>query len=460
MAELDVGNPRHRFFDFLPARLKIFIKLLWKYLLGEGYWQVVIPPTKRHPAWVLGAQPNRWVINTVSKSFHNSPVSVVSMLTRKEQVLSDQSKAISKIYRFPWFDHGVINLNTGLNQETLAMIELQKELVKDFKANSTSVFYCHCMAGKYRSYVETLAFMFFYPNKSELFDFDDQVWARLELAADFKACLVDYPNFSELAKLVKLRRPEVSGKLKLESDQAGLLGLLMLNQLVTTEMLSNRRFERIVQDAQNVGLMLKAPLDPGLRSFADVVLQERNFQLAIDSFSKLGINLPMIMITPCSKKSFTVESATQEFDRNFNGLTANEQLRFLVLLKKVKQQAEFSLPREFNFYLLKVVRRANELSAGDALELAKNFGFISKLDVKWFVDKILLSKEVDYFSRGILLAELVYLVWDQELFSANNLATINNFDDFQKNKFIKHLACLQDHRVEEYARSLGVILPV
>ena len=343
MHELTIRNPHKQKADYIPVWIKIFWKTFINPTLGNPHHQVIIPETKLHSAWILGAQPSNYSIKNLLKERAGRTIRIVSMLTHPEQIIINQNPSI-KITRTPWHDHSTLNLITGKNQTVKKMIALQKNLYDDFiKKPTEEIFYCHCMAGKARSFVETMAFIFFYTDKKELFDFKN--WPKeiiKKTPEDLQKRLRDNPSFSDIAEFVKLHRPQVKSLLKMDCDQAGLLGLMMLNKLANNpEIIENRDEARCYKDAQNIGLMLEAPLDLKFRDSEDRKQQEENLIKVHAAFQKRGINLLMAMIIPIYE-NIDPANYQNDFAKNLKKLPASQQARFAILNKESSPGSPFS----------------------------------------------------------------------------------------------------------------------
>ncbi len=87
------------------------------------------------------------------------------------------------------------------------------------------------MAGKGRSLVETIAFIFFYPNKEKLFDFGN--WPKgitRKIPEDLKKCLKNNHSVNDIYEYVRLRRPNVKKPSKIDSNQTKLLKIIELHK--------------------------------------------------------------------------------------------------------------------------------------------------------------------------------------------------------------------------------------
>ena len=142
LKELMIENPRERLSDRFPVKFKVLWKKRFSPLMGNPYYHTIIPVTKNHAAWVLGAQPDEAAIKKLHAEHVGSEkkVNIVSMLADKERVITEKSsfvtqtkdRIIDDIFRMPWLDHGTISTTTGLNQTAKSMEAFQDKLYEKF----------------------------------------------------------------------------------------------------------------------------------------------------------------------------------------------------------------------------------------------------------------------------------------------------------------------------------------
>ena len=420
--EQDIKNPCAELPDIIPARIKVFVK---ERVSKTPHHHVIVPATANHTAFILGAQPGKYSLGSLFKMWENKKIHIISMIADREKVITieEGNNTIEgvqiQLSRLHWLDHSTLKATTGLNQTVDEMIKFQKNLYEEFNSKK-SVFYCHCMAGRSRSFVETMAFLYFYPDKEKLFDFGDLAWQKIKekIPEDLRFRLRDNPSFSDIAKLVKIQRPKVNLFAKLDSDQAGLLGLMTLEQSAKKpETIRNRELTRLYEDARNIGLMLIAPLDSGFRDPTDRATQEKNLVEAYTAYQERGINLLTAMVVPIDKP-VNHELKEKEFNIHFNKLQASEQARFAILLNKLEQQhpALNLQPLQASIHYAQIAtKKPKKLTAGDQVELLKTFGSITGLDYKDVTKKILKGSSIDQHNAEIQLAKLCLVAKKKEL---------------------------------------------
>lgn len=420
--EQDVKNPCAELPDIIPAWIKVFVK---ERVSKTPHHHVIVPATTNHTAFILGAQPGKYSLRSLFRTWENKKIHIISMITDREKAIAieEGNNTVEgvqiQLSRLHWLDHGTLKATTGLNQTVDEMLKFQKNLYKEFNSKK-SVFYCHCMAGRSRSFVETMAFLYFYPDKEKLFDFGDLAWQEIKekIPEDLRTRLQDNPSFSDIAKFVEIQRPKVNPFAKLDNDQAGLLGLMALKQNVENpDIIRNRELTRLYEDARNIGLMLIAPLDNGFRDPTDKAAQEKNLVEAYTTYQERGINLLTAMIVPIDKP-VSHELKEKEFNIYFNKLQPSEQARFAILLNKLEQQhpALNLQPLQASIHYAQLAaNKTKKLTAGDQIELLKTFGPISGLSYKDVAKKILKGSGVDQHNAEIQLAELCLVAKKKEI---------------------------------------------
>lgn len=394
------NNPAKMARDFIPVWLVVFWKERILPLLGLAHHHIIIPQTKNHAAWILGAQPGKHTIENLYKAAgKQKKIHLISMLHPEEMVLREQdlisyqnTGILETIDRKPWFDHGTLNVTTGKNQLVESWLTFQATLHHKFATvsdqESNTIFYCHCMAGKSRSLVTTISFIYLYPHQEQLFDFEN--WPKKihsKIPVELKNRLRNQPTISEIAEFVKIERPCVNSLLTMDGDQAGFLGLIALAKNVQDLMESNytRSINAYYREAQDIGLMLIAPLDKAFRDPTDREQQEKNLLLAYAAYQKVGINLLMAMVIPPSERIYSKDSAQIEiFEKYFERLEPSLQARFAILGQTLKNRGCNLTPlnQEPVTYATIALHHANKITAGDQVELLRTFGPIANLTLK------------------------------------------------------------------------------
>ena len=460
ISELLFKNPRKRMSDNIPRKLKVFIK---EKVSRTLHHHLIIPATKNHTSWTLGAQPGwdsiselRNVEGKGTKKIH-----IVSMLADRERAIDLESSDTITVSRLPWFDHGTLSLITSKNQTATTMHKFQEDLYNEFdqiQNKQESIFYCHCMAGISRSFIETMAFIHYHPNKEQLFDFNEPGWNKIrdKIPLVLQKRLQSDPSFSDIAKFVEIQRPKVKPFAKLDSDQAGILGLMALDQSVKKpEIIQTRELTRLYEDAQNIGLALKAPLDSSFRDPEDRKDQENNLIETYKAYKKRNINLLIAMVLP-TDGTVGHKSQEGEFKFYFDELKPSEQAHFAIMLQKLEQQLDLDLGLlrgKSSEYAKVAVKNVKKLTAGDQIELLKTFGSMLKLDYQDIVKKTLKGNGIDRHNTGIKLAELLHITPIGDHF-IEKIISNNKLSDAERFSFITKLQELHDDRADKYAQLL------
>lgn len=446
LKELSLKNPRKRWSDSIPVWIRVFWKKsVASSLSGNPQYHTIIPQTKNHTSWTLGAQPDSTTIKKVydEEEEPQKKVHIVSMLAAGERVITEGDKIFAeggpaiKIDIMPWFDHGALNLITGKNQTVQSMRAFQGRFYDDFKYDEVKKippkkkFYCHCMAGRSRSFLETMAFIYFYPDKEKLFDFEN--WPqkmREKIPADLpdlQKRLRDNPSFYEIGEFVKIQRPKVKTFETLDGDQAGLVGLMALSRAAEDKEfkeIKNKReinIGRLYRDARDIGLMLQAPLDRGFREDADLEAQVENLEVVYQAYKESGINLLKAMIVPVGLKQ--IVNPEETFEANFNNLSSSQQARFGILVKNLEGKGyDLQLPKNSLEYAEIAVKQTKKLTAGDEVELLRAFGSGGlSFTYEDVVKKILTGSGLDRHNAGIQLAELFHVIGSNDVFAQDKV---------------------------------------
>ena len=423
--------------------LRIFIK---EHLSTNNHHDEIIPETGTHGAFVLGAQPTEFSIKKLSGEYPGKEIHIVSLLSTPERLLEgtvadgketlEVNKAKVVYHRdVSWSDHGAIDEETGKIEPVDSMEKYQGKLSEVYFAQGEGekTFYCHCMAGRSRSFSETLAFL--HANSRRIFTVDefkhekwDEVWEKIEAqkgskyVENLKSSLIDNPSFSDIAEFAELQRPTVKPFRKLDGEQAGLIGLMALSQAVTKEGLEtikNRSQSRLYRDARDIGLMLRMPLDSAFRDADDKKAQEKNLVAAFNAYQEKGINLLTAMVVPPVGRTVAHEMDEAEFQIYFKELRPSEQARFAILLKKLEDaQPGLNLGwlgGQSSILAAQAAQNAKKLTAGDQVEFLRTFGEVfdpkdkkgKLLGYEDAIKKILKGSKIDRYNPGVQLAELL-----------------------------------------------------
>lgn len=466
-SEVSFKNPRKIWSDSIPSRIKVFWKKSVANLFGNHYYSLIIPSTENHTSWRLGAQPDSITIEKLYKDeAARSPggakkVHIVSMLAQHERVITDEDRVFSAglavVDRKPWFDHGVLNLKTWKNETVAAIREFQKPFYAEFIKNpSEQIFYCHCMAGRSRSYLQTMAFLYFYPDKEKLFDFKN--WPSNianRFNSDLKKRLCDDPSFGDIAEFMKIQRPKVKALLEMDGDQAGLIGLMSLSRSVEQlDKIERRAINRLYRDARDIGLMLMAPLDRNFRDLEDIHEQERNLIAVYNAYKNSDINLLMAMVVSVGESE--IVNPEDNFEENFYHLLPTEQARFAILMQKLVDSGCDLKPfkRAPIEYVKQSLEQIAELTSGDMIEILRIFGDKLKNDLgfgyKDVVKKILTGKALDRHNAGFQLAEILHMTTLGDP-AVDRAISSNELSYAEQVNFIRRLVALGDHRAKYFA---------
>ncbi len=423
-------NPYKRVSDSIPVWVKIFWKSKVSPLIGNPYYHEIFP------GFYLGAQPNRSTIENLSigQGGEKRTVNIVNFLTRGEIKPIDNTEEINSSF-LPVRDHNLIYAKTGKNLTVDEILDFLNKLYEQKQNNPSSIFYFHCMAGRSRSFVGTMAFAYFHPNQQELFS--GRWLGENKISKDLKERLQNNHSFSDIAEFIKLLRPKVKAISKMDGDQAGILGLMSLRKFADDgeKIIAGRGYERLLKDAQNIGLMLKSPLDYAFRNENDRKQQEDNLNKVFQIFQNQQVNLLKVMIVPISKAVEPNDYSTSEsLKENFSKLKPSEQARFAVLLKGLEGRYHSSFLNMDNRsidYAKEAIKNVDQLTVGDQVELLRSFGAKElQLNYKDVADRILKGSSIDRYNSGLQLAELLTV-------AINNKN--NDFEAYATTIFAKNL---------------------
>lgn len=253
----------YRWHDWIPVTIKVWAK---HYLtLPSRRYQVIVPgdPVTKQPCWMLGAQLDRALMHKLSE--HGEHVLLLSIMTRQELLVSAQELTEKwlnfKRWQCAWFDHSVCSPLDGRNQAVVTFKQQLINVAQLWQQKNAEIFYCHCMAGRGRSFLFTMAWLMYHAE---------------ELGLSRQLTLPDWPNLQELAVFIKERRQIVFGLKYLEGEQLGFAGLLALDWLVERPITwwQARDPERLRMDLRCAGLALQATLESAFRSSSDLKHQQ------------------------------------------------------------------------------------------------------------------------------------------------------------------------------------------
>jgi protein-tyrosine phosphatase len=319
----------------------------------------------------------------------------VSMLTAEEESKMGFGKDPRiKHVSIPMLDHGTIDATTGKNI-SIAKFKEQMLALKSLADGPPPKDICfHCMAGKSRSQLATIAYLYFN-----------------------KIGTPKNPDASpiEIANHIKGIRKGAKAVDKMDGDQAGLLGLMALHE----ETLRSKQDgyptspETYAITAQNIGLTLKDPLDLGFREQSDLDSQIRDLKTmhqqyaAINSTPPGSLNLLAQMLAP---PGTLVENAEENYQGNFDKLSPSQQARFAILAQKIPE-GDRVLPPKYGTPLDYAKAAAalgvkDKLSTGDQVELLRSFGEDCGLTFNEVTKRIATGTGVDSYNADIQSAKL------------------------------------------------------
>ena len=439
-----LDNPYKRSSDFAGTstfakfvmRLKAAFKnyhwlgLPWIISFRKGSHHHTIVPRKEgeYGRVILGAIPTK----TTQEQILRNKIRV-SMLTADEESGLNYNTGSEQVYHtinIPLFDHSVIDTTTGKNI-TFAKFEQKVKDLKSIADKENKDIYFHCMAGKSRSQVATIAY--FYLNNLKLPELtigdvkkNMSWWQRIKLGfskkkTDALRAEIDQLNTrlhnpmpSDIAKYIGFMRPDVKKlhkMLKKDADQAGFLGLLALRKetqmLVTAQEGKQLAKEEGMRIARDVGFILQAPLDNAFRDSEDKKQQEQDLIKLHEFYAQSGLNLLQLMI-----------GAEQDnYEQKFANLSPSAQARFAIMAQMLVDalgQEQVNLPKIYNTpekCAEKALNNIAKLSAGDQVELLAKFGEKQEYGLTYtnIANKITTGSSVDQYNAGIKLAELFYM---------------------------------------------------
>ncbi len=263
----------HRWHDWIPAAVKVgFKRLFWP--IGSAY-QTVVSGGGQRADWLLGMQPDRVLMRQLEKRYGR--IQLISILTDRELIVTD--KELEQCWpnwlrwRHVWYDHSVCSPIDGRNQSVASFKRRLASVYGLWLLSDCSIWYCHCMAGRGRSFLFLLAWLLFYGDKV-----GDQY-------------LPEAANIAELAGLIVGRRSQVFGLAGLEGEQLGFAGLLALDWLVGKSLNWWQRRDpiRLQLDLQCVGLALAATLDSTYRRAEDLAAQQHHVAQLLTLTNGMGI---------------------------------------------------------------------------------------------------------------------------------------------------------------------------
>jgi hypothetical protein len=269
------------------------------------------------------------------------------------------------------------------------------------------------MAGRSRSMEAVIACLYLDPEWLENARISDVANEALQenLGDVLKRHLDDPygPLPSDIAEYVKLKRPEATALSKLGANRTGFLGLMTLNQEISKFRKEPLLIEKMPEDrlkrvAQNIGLMLQAPLDIGFRDKKDINEQKEDFVEMYKIYAnKKGMSLNLLeqMLIPIDKDDMG-------YKQNFEALSPSAKAHFAILAAKVgagasKLPAPYSTPE---LCALEALREVKKLSVGDQIELLREFGSKESFTFESVAKQIVSGSKLDKYHAGIQLSEL------------------------------------------------------
>jgi|GEM_PF-3213383 len=385
---------------------------------------LIIPMTKSHSAWILGAQPSKMTIDELKYQNENT-IHIVGIIMLEEYLLNliklEKKNKIRLFYTaqiknennilcsiLEIFDHSTLK-RTGNNITIEEMQYFQKYLRQYFYSHKIT-FYCHCMAGKSRSFIETIAFIFYMPDKNQLFDFTDQAWinAGIYIPQNLKERLIDNPSISDISEFIQLSRKNVKKLWELEPNQAGLLGLMSLHKAVHSGLRKNNKF-RLLKDAQNIGMILK------LDSTFEVTHHKKKYnqylQDIFQEYQKIKINLLIAMITPINEE-IDINTYTQSFIEKYLHITPTEQLHFAIYLHELERIPALDLGclRGMSIKLAKIAsKNSYKFNINDQIEFLKIFGPNIYLEYYDPIKKIIFNMKINNINKKHFITQLIQI---------------------------------------------------
>lgn len=362
---------------------------------------------------LFGAAPNQKTLDTIGKTIDINTMVRASLLDNDEEnILKPKGKENEPI-RLSTFDHSTLNPNTG-KHITVDDMKAFVRAVANERAKGNSV-YIHCMAGRSRSMEAVTSCLYLDPQWIELAIQSDAKNMALQekLGDDLRKRLYDPygPLPSDIAEYIKIKRPEATQFSKLGMDRTGFLGLMTLSQEIITfkkpPLSTPMSDDRIKRAAQNIGLMLQAPLDSGFRDRYDIYQQKKDFAEMYKIYVEKGMNLLEQMLVPIGKDS-------RSYKENFEALSPSAKARFAILAAKVGAD-ESRLPAGYPnpvFCALATIGNVKNLSVGDQVELLREFGsnaiFMRNGSITFesVAKRIVSGSKLDRYHAGAQLAEL------------------------------------------------------
>lgn len=439
----------------------------------SSHHNTIISKTDEHGAVVLGAIPTKETQHDMLQGKIR-----VSMLTADEEsgmsyVADDNHPTVY----IPLFDHSVIDPTTGKNI-TFDKFNQAMQTLKNTADQGNKDVYFHCMAGKSRSQIATIAYLYLNGQTSLSLSLDEVKknmgwWQRLKLRFSKEKTralqaeidqlnqrLNKDPLPGDIAKYISFMRPDAKKLHKMskqDADQAGFLGLMTLRKEASKfldtsgpEGLSKEN-NRHIRVARDIGLMLQASLDSAFRDDNDRKSQEEAFVKMYEIYANQTphINLLQLMIG----------STKADYSERFAALSSNSQARFAILAqmliappykKTIGLPSQYSTPEDC---AKKALGNIEKIFVGDQVELLRTFGEMKNngLTYENVANKIVSGGSVDQYNSGIQLAELFYVVKSQA--TADDVEKIKPFVDKlnlqEQYAFVIRLETIKEKQGEE-----------
>ncbi len=362
------------------------------------------------PGFLFGAAPSQKTLATITD---RDKLVRVSLLDNDEENILKPKDEKNEPIRLSTFDHSTLNPNTGKHTTVKEMRGLVSAVTAE-RAKENTV-YVHCLAGRSRSMEAVISCLYLDPEWLKKARISDSKKGILQDDPDLNKRLADPygPLPSDIAEYVKLKRQEATKFNKLGADRTGFLGLMTLSEETrklreTPALITKIPDDRLEKVAQNIGLMLQAPLDRGFRNEEDVKQQEIDLAEMQKKYADKGMNLLEQMLVPIGKKDMG-------YKENFEALSPSAKARFSILAAKVgadasKLPAPYSTPE---LCALLALTDYKKLSVGDQVELLREFSnekyfkLVSPITFESVANRIVSGSKLDRYHAGIQLAELL-----------------------------------------------------
>lgn len=404
-------NPYHKLTDLLPISFRIWWKAAVAPLFGRAAYDVIIPETEHHAAWLLGSQPPLKLFKRLKKQGN---LTLVSLVTDEELKLSPQLTAAISCYHQNWYDHSYLNQNSGKNITVSDFVEWIKKIFYPFKNRDKNVinqFYCHCMAGQARSLIATLTFLYLYPYPKELFDF--ALWPKeflKDLPQALQERLQNQRDLTAIWQFVKLKRPQVRKLGSLDGEQLGLLGLLKLHLDADLYRRNKIGAVKLVEQVKEYVWFLDAPFSLAFRTEQDLAEELDDFALLYQAYLDQGRNLAFDLcnIADCREIKYQ-----DDFGIVLQRLDSIKQLRLLICLSKVENLGSLITKEQLEQAVMRIFKFKSDLLPGELILCLKIWGdklhLINDAYFKRIIKLIFEGNAKAQYQRIVLLQQLLSL---------------------------------------------------